>query len=307
MSQIERKIFGLCEVKATDTSEGIIEAIVSVFNNTDEGGDVVRPGAFVKSLARKLPVGVWGHDWEQPIAKTLVARELEPGDPLLPVKLSLLGGLYIKGQFNLETQRGREGFSDVKFGIITEFSIGYIPSKVLYNEADWTRELIECDLYEWSPVVAGMNPETALISAKSRGDGEGKEVAGSSLAGLPLDRHFSEALAASRGVVGVSESLLGRVKSLSELRRKDGRVLSGANISKLKDLSSSLQDSHGSIQAVFEAIDELVASALGETQETQESAPPSDGAGAGDGAKALRAREQKARAMRLEIEMAMAR
>ncbi len=295
MSQIERKIFGVCEVKATDAAEGIIEAIVSVFNNTDEGGDVVRPGAFVKSLARKLPVGVWGHDWEQPIAKTLVASELEPGDPLLPVKLSLLGGLYIKGQFNLETQRGREGFSDVKFGIITEFSIGYVPSKVLYNEADWTRELIECDLYEWSPVVAGMNPETALISAKSK-VGSAKDVTGSLLAGLPLDRHFSEALAASRGMVGVSESLLGRVKSLSELRHKDGRVLSGANINKLKDLSSSLQDSHGSIQAVFEAIDELVNSALGEPEE---SAPGDDGK--------ARAREQKARALRLELEMAMAR
>ncbi|MBF6614756.1 MAG: HK97 family phage prohead protease [Chloroflexi bacterium] len=294
MSQIERKIFGLCEVKATDTSEGIIEAIVSVFNNTDEGGDVVRPGAFVKSLARKLPVGVWGHDWEQPIAKTLVARELEPGDPLLPVKLSLLGGLYIKGQFNLETQRGREGFSDVKFGIITEFSIGYVPSKVLYNEADWTRELIECDLYEWSPVVAGMNPETALISAKSL-------VAGGSLAGLPLDKHFEGALAAISEVAGVGESLLTRVKSLSELRQKDGRVLSSANINKLKDLSSSLQDSHVSIQAVFEAIDELVDSALGEPEDSE---PGDDGSKAKAGA---RAREQKARALMLELEMALAR
>lgn len=162
---LEHKSFPVAELKVVNEVQGIIEAIVSVFNNTDLGKEVVHPGFFTKSLQRKKPKGVWMHDWSTPVAKTLEARELMPGDPLLPPALKDLGGAYIKGQFNLDTQRGREGFSDIKFGIVDEFSIGY---QVLEDEVkDGLRHLYEGDWYEWSPVLVGMNPATALISAKA--------------------------------------------------------------------------------------------------------------------------------------------
>lgn len=152
----ERKILSarieLVESKS-EGDQGIIEAYVSMFGNVDLGGDKIVQGAFSESLMKKLPKGVWMHEWETPIAKTLEAREDAKG-------------LYIKGQFNLETQRGREAYSDIKFGIIDEFSIGYRVLDYEYEE-DGTRVLKKIKLYEWSPVLAGMNPDTELLTVKN--------------------------------------------------------------------------------------------------------------------------------------------
>ena len=149
------KIVPVSEFKI-DAEKGIIEAYVSIFNNVDLGGDKILPGAFADSIAKKLPKGVWSHNWDQPIAKTLEAKE----DPK---------GLYIKGQFNLDTQRGKEAFSDIKFGIMDEFSIGFRIQEYSWEKegADEIRVIKKIKLYEWSPVLAGMNPETELIGVKS--------------------------------------------------------------------------------------------------------------------------------------------
>lgn len=68
------------EVKASSPERGEIEAIVSVFSVPDRVKERVVRGAFANSIAKKKPKGVWMHDWTQPIAKTLEARELQAGD-----------------------------------------------------------------------------------------------------------------------------------------------------------------------------------------------------------------------------------
>jgi HK97 family phage prohead protease len=144
--------FKILETKA-EGDQGIVEAYVSVFGNVDLVGDIIERGAFAESILQKLPKGVWSHDWDKPIAKTLEAREDE-------------FGLYIKAQFNLDTQRGREAFSDIKFGLIDEFSIGF---RVLDDEwrEDGIRIIKKARLYEWSPVLVGANPATKPLSVKS--------------------------------------------------------------------------------------------------------------------------------------------
>jgi len=156
------------EIKAATTEGdlGVVEAIVSVFGNVDSQKERVLPGFFKDSIAARLPKGVWMHDWKQPVAKTLEARELAPGDPALPPSLKNLGGLYIKSQFNLETQRGREAFSDIKHGIIDQYSIGYQVTEDRYD-AKGVRDLVKGRLHEWSPVLVGANESTVTVSAKS--------------------------------------------------------------------------------------------------------------------------------------------
>jgi len=153
--KLEYKRFSALDFKVVDDEKGIIEAYVSIFNNIDFGGDKIIPGAFSDSISRKLPKGVWSHNWDQPIAKTLEAREDQKG-------------LYIKGQFNLDTQRGKEAYSDLKFGTIDEFSIGFRVQEYSYEKIDddEIRVLKKIKLYEWSPVLAGMNPDTELVSVK---------------------------------------------------------------------------------------------------------------------------------------------
>lgn len=230
--EIERKVFDCAEFKAIDPEQGIAEMIVSVFLNEDAGADIVMPGFYAESLANRRTAdgrprakGVWAHDWSTPVAKTLDARELLPGDALLPAKLANLGGLYIKGQFNLDTQRGREAFSDLKFGSIDEFSIGARVIEWSWDSDRGIRKLIKGDLLEWSPVLVGMNDQTMLLSTKS---------------------YVDHAEALEREV----QAFIERTKGRKEYRAKEGRVLSQANRDKLK----SIRDGLGSALPVLDEI-----------------------------------------------------
>lgn len=151
-----------------DQKEGIAQLIVAGLGNIDHGDDVILPGAFDKSIARKPPKGVWSHQWSLPVAKTLEAKELQPGDTLIPAAYRDHGALYVKAQFNLDTQRGREAFSDIQGGYVDEFSVGYIPEVEQFDHETGLRQLSEVDWIEWSPVLAGMNPDTGVINTKGR-------------------------------------------------------------------------------------------------------------------------------------------
>jgi HK97 family phage prohead protease len=149
------------EIKVVNEEKGIVEAYVSIFGNIDSYGDIILRGAFLESLAKKLPKFVWSHNWEIPIGKILEAKEDDKG-------------VYIKAQFNLETQRGKEAYSDLKFGSFDEFSIGLRVLDWEYDEAGH-RVIKKAKLYEASPVLAGANPDTELISVKGDKDIEDKE------------------------------------------------------------------------------------------------------------------------------------
>jgi hypothetical protein len=149
---LEYKIFKPNQFKIKADEEGIIEAYVSIFGNVDLMNEVVEPGAFKKSLERKLPKGVWMHNWEKPIAKTLEAKEDSHG-------------LYIKGQMIMEVQQAKEAYALLKEGVVDEFSIGYQVDKDAIDE-NGVRHLKELTLYEWSPVLVGANQETQLLGIK---------------------------------------------------------------------------------------------------------------------------------------------
>lgn len=234
---IERKSYPVADLKIAEEA-GVIEAIVSVFNNVDAGKEIVRPGFFQKSIEKKLPKGVWAHDWKQPIAKTIEARELLPGDPSLPPQLLELGGAYIKGQFNLETQRGREAYSDIKFGIVDEFSIGYGVLKDSKDEATGARELIEGDWKEWSPVLVGMNDQTRLISIKEESSEEPSEEV--QLTFSLKEKSESESFESFDSAVSALKKFAETMQRNHENRTKEGRVLSSSNRAKIQECMDSM-------------------------------------------------------------------
>src|SRR4051794_29226047 len=107
---------------------GVVDAVVAVTNVLDDVADVIEAGATKGTLAARVPKGVWSHEWSEPVAKTLEAVELSPGDSRLPERIRAIGGggLLVRMQFNLATARGRDAFADVKFfGSQAEWSIGY--------------------------------------------------------------------------------------------------------------------------------------------------------------------------------------
>jgi hypothetical protein len=174
---MEYKNVGVKGLRVADEVTGIVEAIVSVTGVKDEVNDVIKPGAYAKTLMKRTPKGVYSHAWDQPISKTLEIKELLPGDPSLPSTLAdgkpwpkEAGALWVKMQFNLDTERGRTAFSDVKFfGNEQEWSIGYnVPvGGAKMNVKSAQREIDYLDLFEYSPVLFGAMPMAATQSVKS--------------------------------------------------------------------------------------------------------------------------------------------
>lgn len=155
------------QIKALDDERGIIEAYGSVFNNVDQGDDIVRRGAFKRTIqnakarvqsgnAKFLAPMLWQHNPAEPIGGWIDMREDEHG-------------LLCKGQIILETDLGRNVYQLIKAGVIQEFSIGYDVPKggAKYEKDTGYRELLELRLWEVSPVTFAMNPEALLQSVKN--------------------------------------------------------------------------------------------------------------------------------------------
>lgn len=163
--------------------EGVFEAIVSVFGNVDSYGDRMIEGAFKDTLAEWEASGnpipsYYSHRMDDPdynIGEVLEAKELAPGDPLLPAKIKDQGGLYVRVQVDLhdEALKARQVYRLLKGRRLTQFSFAYdvVDYAIVKAEDDdqqvW--ELRKVKLYEVGPTPIGANQETELLGVKAAG------------------------------------------------------------------------------------------------------------------------------------------
>lgn len=209
-------------------AKGEVTALVAVFGNVDRGGDIIAAGAFaeeiVKSESRGWYVpGVFSHDWERPVAKTISMRETDEG-------------LEVDAQFNLETRDGAETFSNIAHGILTQYSFGYTP--VGFEMTESGRVLTNIELYEWSPVLWGMNPATRTLSAK-RGWPTAHPQAG---------RLFDQAESALAAIHELGK----RVEALKTLRSAGGRTLGHVTRGQLAFLASECRCAADAVSALVD-------------------------------------------------------
>lgn len=163
--------------KVLDADKGIVEAWVNSTAVVDAQKDVMEPGCWAdvtKAAAEgrtAYPSTVWGHDWNITTGKVLSAQEYAPGSLEIPDEIRELGAgsIKIRAQYNLETQRGREAFSDVKFGAIRQWSVGFLPDEAgLRYDAKGVRHIHR--VLEWpevSNVLMGASPGTMTASVKA--------------------------------------------------------------------------------------------------------------------------------------------
>lgn len=186
----EHKTFNSYLLKADDR-QGIVESIVAVMGNVDQGDDIIHPGAFRKTMMDQMgKIRVLDqHNTDsilrvlgRPVAMRELSRDQLPPD-LLAKYPTATGGLYTKTQYNLQTDNGRNAFNLISAGDVSEYSIGYDPVDVDYskvkNEAGLektVRNIRQMRLYEYSPVIWAMNSATSTLSAKGA----------TGAAGLPL-------------------------------------------------------------------------------------------------------------------------
>lgn len=157
---------------------GTFEAVVSVFNNKDLAGDIVRPGAFAKSLehwkAMGNPIPVyWSHRLDDPtynIGQVIEAREITGSEApdWAGEWIKSHGGLYVKAQLDAYGLGEHVG-KLLKARRVNQFSFSY---DVLQERKakDGSNELLELWVHEVGPTPLGCNPLTELLAAKSNPD-----------------------------------------------------------------------------------------------------------------------------------------
>ncbi len=149
---LEHKHFAIEELKADDETR-TVEGFASVFNNVDNGKDIVLPGAFAKTIKTGKPVMLWQHRSGDVLGVWDEVRETEKG-------------LYVKGQI-LDTALGNDVYKLVKAKAVKGMSIGYATRKYEIDQAKGVRKLIELDLYEVSLVTFPMNEKATITRVKT--------------------------------------------------------------------------------------------------------------------------------------------
>jgi HK97 family phage prohead protease len=165
-----------------DGDSGIVEAIVSVMGVLDLGNDVIWNGAYVKTIAErgnKIRVLNAHRTFSvlDVIGRPLDIREI--GRNELPSEVTsqfpdATGGLYTKTQYALEVPEGDGVYKRIKASLVDEYSIGYesldedYERRVAEGETIVVRNIRTVKLWEYSPVIWGMNPATTTLGVKAR-------------------------------------------------------------------------------------------------------------------------------------------
>ena len=158
------------EIMDMNPKQGIVTGYFSKFNNVDSDGDIIRPGAFAKTISEQGPNSAL------PRIKHLMNHE--PSQPLGKL-LSLTEDSYgLAYESQIGSHEGGEDFIKmIESGLITEHSIGFKIIKrnqiqsyesYLRNPSAGQFEITEIKLYEGSSLTAwGANPLTPITSLKS--------------------------------------------------------------------------------------------------------------------------------------------
>lgn len=128
--------------------DGEFEGYASLFGQPDLGRDMVMPGAFAASLARRGARGVrmlWQHDPAEPIGAWLDLAEDARG-------------LKVRGRLNLGVRRARDVHALMREGALDGLSIGFRVERAAPDRVSGLRRLERLDLWEVSLVTFPMLP-----------------------------------------------------------------------------------------------------------------------------------------------------
>ena len=155
--QRERKFAELDLARLAE--DGTFEGYASLFGRVDLGRDVVEPGAFARSLARRGAAGVrmlFQHDPNQPIGTWTDIREDARG-------------LLVRGRLASGVGKAREVLELMRGGALDGLSIGFRTVKARKDARSGVRHILEADLWEISVVTFPMLPEARVASVKAGG------------------------------------------------------------------------------------------------------------------------------------------
>ncbi len=151
MLQYKNLSQGIADV---DVKKGIVTGYFSSFDNMDSDGDVIRKGAFTKTINENFARvrHLLDHDATKAVGKILLLQEDQKG-------------LYYESKAGRHTL-GRDFLLMVEDGLITEHSIGFVTIK--QKNMGSYNEISEVKLYEGSSLQGwGANEMTPITGMKN--------------------------------------------------------------------------------------------------------------------------------------------
>lgn len=157
---MERKVFGLSEVRAVGGDEGErrLQGYAAVFNQLSEDmwgmRERIRPGAFAKTIQEGDIRAVWNHDPAHVLGRTkngtLNLREDEHG-------------LWVEIR-PPETNWANDALESIRRGDVDQMSFGFETVRDYWEgeEGQQIRTLVEVRLFEVSPVTFPAYPQTEI-------------------------------------------------------------------------------------------------------------------------------------------------
>jgi uncharacterized protein len=139
--------------------DGTFTGYAAVFNNVDLGNDVILPGAFtsVKTTRDGQVRIAMNHDLKKLAGKATFSQDDH--------------GLRVEGQLTLGVGYVRDAYELMKAGVLDGLSVGFdIPpggSSWEERDNDYVRIIKEAELWEFSLVPFGMNPEALIETVKA--------------------------------------------------------------------------------------------------------------------------------------------
>jgi HK97 family phage prohead protease len=205
------------------SDSGEFEGYASVFDNIDYYGDVIRRGAFERTLAEwkakeSLPPVLWQHMSNTPLGPHLEMREDDKG-------------LFVRGKLLMDViEKAREAYHLLKNKVVRGMSIGFdvFDGGQTYDGKTNVWNLTALDLWENSIVTFPANDQATVTQVKSILCG-GTLPPPSTFEGLLRDAGFSRKQAAyitSHGYTGLRDSGL-------PLRDAEVETVKGVDLSEL--------------------------------------------------------------------------
>jgi HK97 family phage prohead protease len=156
MNTIIYKQSPMGEVIDADKKAGIVKGYASVFDNKDSDNDIIRKGAYSKTIqenGRRVKY-LYQHDMDKPLGKMVHLEEDAKG-------------LVFEAQI-AKTRLGEDVIELIKAGVITENSVGILP---LQKEmVDGIRNITEVKLFEVSAVTLAANDQAMILDVKGNVD-----------------------------------------------------------------------------------------------------------------------------------------
>lgn len=161
-AKFETLTLNAAEVRFASDDAGTFTGYASVFGEADSYGDIIKAGAFKKSIASRAKNGgvalFWNHSSDQPIG---IWTELSEDAK----------GLKVAAKLVTETVRGAETLALIKAGAVSGLSIGF---RAISSErgANGARVLTEIDLIEISVVALPAASKARINSVRSSGQSD---------------------------------------------------------------------------------------------------------------------------------------